>query len=269
VGLEFAGRRSWVGALPPLIWLVLAALAAVQAWLAWPRAAQAVELAPLAAYAVLYAFLALATWRGSRWAVLAAEFHFIANTVSLAAGWTPPTLDMIAATALFGIAVAIGFEQWPALHWGVLTALEGDRADARTVWARLKDFFADVPLTLLIGGLGLAAILLIWGISIILTYALAGDPRSVTLAFMTVPALGLAGGTLLTALARLSRVAALVAVVVPLLYVADNSRGSFDPLHAAPSSLVLALLLLPHWGRMTWRLWGYETLPRGVAQAFS
>jgi hypothetical protein len=201
--------------------------------------------------------------------VLAAEFYFFAHTVSLAADWTPLSPEFIAVTVLFGLAVAVGFEQWPALHWGLVTRPATGLDDPRGAWARLRDFLADVPPTLAIGALGLGAVLAIWGGWIVFTFGLSADPQRVAYAYVAAPVLGVAGGTLTAALVRLSRLAALVTIVVPLLFVAANRPEAFDPLTAAPASLVFAMLLLPHWRRMTWRPSGYDILPRSIAAAFS
>jgi hypothetical protein len=75
---------------------------------------------------------------------------------------------------------------------------------------------------------------------------------------------------IVSALTRLSRAAVLATIAFPVLFVAGNGATTMAAFTAAaPASMVFAMLLLPHWGRMTWRLWGYASLPRTTAQAFN
>jgi hypothetical protein len=226
----------------------------------------AVRALRLAIYGGLFGYLTFASICCSRWPVLVAAVNLVTTGAFVLADPRRLSTGQGHAFLLFLVLVLASLAQWRRLSWRLFgielaapTVLPPTsiRPSLRAALARL----ADTPGPVLIAAGLCAAPMLAFLVLVNWSAVTGGQSLAQGLAMLSDVTIGLIGPALVVSLVRMSRWAVITTLagtgLIAAVLVVQSPAGIVF-LFFVP--LPLALLLVPYWPRMTWKVFG-EVLP--------
>jgi hypothetical protein len=235
----------------------------IRTLLVLPQLSAIEPIVRLSAFALLFGCMAVAALRSSRWPVLLMAIYFVSDLTTFAARPSLAVLLQAHGLLLMGVCLAAGAAQWRRLNWGIFGQGHDRRAADPAAPHPIQNalmHLAETPPTLTIVAalcaLPLAFILLVVNAAVVL----GGRPGEATVAVAVDLTFGLGGVTLLLALLRGSRLAALTLIALALAPMVRDILGGSAGIGSAIWLLLvptpLAALIAAAWRRMTWKVLG-------------